>query len=98
MNGEEPSWFKFPAVILCGAMAFSFAAGSLTTAALVHANQAKADSGRVFQLMIYHTLPGKAPELASVFGRLSKLQSRYLNVVGYWIPSEDPAWQNTFIY
>ena len=48
--------------------------------------------------MIYHTLPGKGPQLESVFRQSAKLQAKYLNVLGYWVPNEDPAWQNTFIY
>jgi hypothetical protein len=87
------SRFKWPALLV-----LSFAIGSITTAALVHAQQVKADESRVFELMIYHTLPGKVPQLESVFRDLSKLQSRYLNVIGYWTPDEDSPWKNTFVY
>jgi NIPSNAP protein len=77
----------------------SFAAGSLLTARLTHLSQVRADSNRVFELMVYHTLPGKVPALESIFRDVSKLQAKYdLNVVGYWVPNEDPAWANTFIY
>ena len=77
----------------------SFAAGSLTTAHLMHVNQVKADGNRVFELMVYHTLPGKVPALESIFRDVSKLQAKHdLNVVGYWVPNDDPAWANTFIY
>ena len=83
----------FAAAILC------FAAGSLLTASLIHLRQVRADSNRVFELMIYHTLPGKVPDLESIFRDVSKLQTKHdLNVIGYWVPNEDPAWQNTFIY
>jgi hypothetical protein len=77
----------------------SFAAGSLITARLTHMSQVRADSNRVFQLMVYHTMPGKVPALESVFRSVSKLQAKHdLNVVGYWVPDDDPAWANTFIY
>jgi hypothetical protein len=45
----------------------SFAAGSLLTARLMHLNQVRADSNRVFQLMVYHTLPGKCPPSSRSF-------------------------------
>ena len=77
----------------------SFAAGSLITARLMHAQQVRADSNRVFELMIYHTVPGKVPELESIFRDVSKMQEKYgLKVLGYWVPTEDPAWKDTFIY
>jgi hypothetical protein len=76
-----------------------FAAGSLVTADLRHVNQASAESNRVFQLMIYHTLPGKAPALESIFRDDSKLMARYgINVVGFWVPNENAAWNDTFVY
>ena len=46
---------------------------------------------------IYHTVPGKGPALESIFPD-AKMQAKYnLNVAGYWVPNEDPAWNNTFI-
>ena len=66
-----------------GTALLSFAAGSLLTARLMHLNQVRADSNRVFQLMVYHTLPGKVPALESIFRDVSKLQAKHdLNVVG----------------
>jgi NIPSNAP protein len=77
----------------------SFAAGSFTTARLIHANEVRADSHRVFELLVYHTVPGKVPALESIFRDVSKLQGKHdLNVVGYWVPDDDPVWANTFIY
>jgi len=86
-------------MVSCVAL-FSFVAGSLVTARLAHLNQVKADSNRVFELMVYHIMPGKVPDLESIFRDVSKLQARHdLNVVGYWVPGDDdPAWANTFIY
>jgi len=68
-------------------------------ARVMHLNQVRADSNRVFELMVYHTVPGKVPALESIFRDVSKLQAKHdLNVVGYWVPNDDPAWVNTFIY
>ena len=91
--------WKFRRWIVCGIALVSFAAGSLLTARLMHLKQVRADSNHVFELMVYHTLPGKVPALESIFRDVSKLQAKYnLNVVGYWVPNDDPAWANTFIY
>jgi hypothetical protein len=85
--------------IVCAAALLSFTAGSLLTARLTHVNQVRADTNRVFQLMVYHAVPGKVPALESIFRDVSKLQAKHdLDVVGYWVPNDDPAWANTFIY
>lgn len=85
--------------IVCLTALISFAAGSLFTGRLMHMQQVRADSSRVFQLMVYHTLPGKVPALESIFRDVSKLQAKHdLDVVGYWVPNDDPAWANTFVY
>jgi hypothetical protein len=77
----------------------SFAAGALLPLRLMRLNQVRADSNRVFELLVYHTVPGQVPALESIFRDVAKLQAKHdLHVVGYWVPSEDPAWANTFIY
>jgi hypothetical protein len=84
---------------LCGVAVVSFAAGSLITDRLTHLKQVEADSNRVFELDIYHAVPGKVPALESRFSDASKLLAKHnLNVVGYWVPNEDPAFENTFVY
>ena len=84
---------------VCGTALVSFAAGSLLAACLTRLNHVRADSNRVFELMVYHTVPGKVPALESIFRDVSKLQDKHdLHVVGYWVPNDDPAWANTFIY
>jgi hypothetical protein len=91
--------WKFNGCMACCTAILSFAAGSLMTARLMHASQVRADSNRVFELMVYHTLSGKVPALESIFRDVSKLQDKYdLKVVGYWVPNHDPAWKDTFIY
>ena len=77
----------------------SFAAGSLLTSWLVRVNPAAADDHHVFQLMVYHTVPGKVPALESIFREVSKLQAKHhLDVVGYWVPVQDSEWKDTFVY
>jgi hypothetical protein len=78
----------------------SFAAGSLLTAGLMHVNEVRADSNRVFELRAYHARPGKLAALESRFrDTASKLLAQHgLKAVGYWSPEAAPAWENTFIY
>jgi NIPSNAP len=90
---------KFRGWNICGTALVSFAAGSLLTAHLTHVREVKAESDRIFELNVYHAVPGKVPALEARFRDASKLLARHnLNVVGYWVPNDDPAWKNTFIY
>jgi hypothetical protein len=83
-----------------GIALLAFAAGSLLTARLSQMNQVRADSNRVFELRIYHTVPGKAQALTSEFrDKVSKMFAKHdLKAVGYWNPDDAPASDNTFIY
>jgi hypothetical protein len=85
---------------VCGIALLSFAAGSLMTAHWMHVNAVKADSNRVFELRIYHAVPGKLPALESRFrDTLSELLAKHdLKVAGYWVPEDAPASDDTFIY
>jgi NIPSNAP len=95
-----PNLWKSNGWTFCSVVLLSFAAGSLMTARLAHVNRVRADSDRVFELRIYHALPGKVPALESRFrDTTSKLLAKHdLNVVGYWVPENTPAWDNTFIF
>jgi hypothetical protein len=91
--------WKFEAWVVCAATLVSFVAGSLFTIRLTHLNPVRAESHRVFELMIYHAMPGKGPALESLFRDVSKLQAKHgLDVIGYWVPKDDPAWSDTLIY
>jgi hypothetical protein len=85
---------------VCVIAMVSFAAGSLITTRLMHSIQVRADSNRVFEMHIYHTVPGKVPALESQFrDRQSKLLAKHdLKIVGYWVPEGTPDWDNTFIF
>jgi hypothetical protein len=98
--GAVPRPFVAKGWMPLGIAAVSFFAGVLFTARLMHPGDVHADSNHVFELMIYHTVPGKVPELESVFRDVSKLQAQHgLSAVGYWVPNEDdPSWKNTFVY
>ena len=78
----------------------SFTVGALMTACLAHIEEVRADSNRVFELRVYHTLPGKVPALESRFrDTASELLAKHdLKVVGYWVPEGTPDWDNTFVY
>jgi hypothetical protein len=78
----------------------SFAAGALFTARLMHMNQVRADSNRVFELRVYHTVPGKAMALQAEFREnVTKWFAKHdLQAVGYWAAADAPASGNTFIY
>jgi hypothetical protein len=92
--------WRFKRRTVCGIALVSFAVGSLFTARLAHIGQVRADSNRVFELRIYHAVPGKLPALESKFrDTTSKLLAKHdLNVVGYWVPQDAPAWDNTFLF
>ena len=83
----------------CATSVLSFACGVLIASHWIHVKEVRAESNRVFELMVYHTAPGKVPELESIFQDVSKLQAKHdLNVVGYWVPDQDSPWKNTFVY
>src|SRR5271166_2533611 len=92
------SW-KLKRWTVCVIALVSFAAGSLITARLMHVNQVRADGNRVFELRIYHVVPGKLPALESRFrDTTSKLLAKHdLKVVGDWVPEGAPDWDNTFV-
>jgi hypothetical protein len=85
---------------VCGIAVISLAAGSVIAAGLVHVRQVRADSSRVFELRIYHTVPGKLPALEARFrDTTSKLLAKHdLKVVGYWVSEDAPAGNDTFIF
>lgn len=60
----------------------------------------EAASGHLYELMVYHALPGKATALETIFRDVSHLQAQHgLHAIGYWVPKDnDPAWRDTFVY
>ena len=92
--------WEFKGWALCGIVLVSLVAGSLLTARLAHAEQLKADGDRIFELRVYHTVPGKVPALESRFrDTTSKLLAKHdLKVVAYWVPESGAGFENTFIF
>jgi hypothetical protein len=67
---------------VCATALVSLAAGSLMTARFAHVNRVRADGNRVFELRIYHAVPGKIPALESRFrDTTSKLMA---STIGRW--------------
>ena len=96
----KTNFWKSKYWIACGIGLLSLAAGSLVASRLSHIQQASADSDRVFELRVYHALPGKLPALESRFrDTTSKILARHnLNVVGYWVTDGASASDNAFIW
>ncbi len=92
------NYWKLKRWTVCGISLVSFAAGSLATLRLAQLQQVKADGNRVFELRVYHAVPGKLPVMESRFrDKTSKILARHnLNVVGYWV-TEDGS-DNSFIF
>jgi hypothetical protein len=92
--------WKFKGWTVCGIALVSFAAGSFITARLAHIEQVRADNNRVFELRVYHAVPGRVAALESRFrDTASKLLAKHdLKAVGYWVPEDVPGSDNTFIY
>jgi hypothetical protein len=80
--------------------AVSFAAGSLITARFMTTETAQAAGSRVFELRIYHVMPGKLPALINRFGDHTRtiFDRHAMTSVGYWMPQDAPVKDNTFIY
>src|SRR5438552_17711943 len=70
-----PNRWKFNGWIVWGAVLVSFALGSVVTARLSQANHLKTNSSRVFELRIYHAVPGNVAALESLFYVDSKMMS-----------------------
>jgi hypothetical protein len=85
---------------MCATVTLAFGAGALLTNQWTRIQTARADSNRVFELRIYHTLPGRLPALQSNFRdrNLAFLKKHGITNVGYWTPQDSPASENTLIY
>ena len=61
---------------------------------------AAATDGRVFELRVYHTYPGRLPALQSNFRdhNIRFLKKHGITSVGYWTPQDPPATENTLIF
>jgi NIPSNAP len=80
--------------------AASFAAGSLATVGFSHLQSVHAASDRVFELRVYHVLPGRLAALQARFRdhTIAIFKRHGMTSVGYWVPQDSPASENTLIY
>ena len=78
----------------------AFAAGSLLTARFMAPAAVEAQSNRVYELRVYHTLPGRLPALVKRFkDDTRRIFDRHaITSVGYWVPQDSPAKESTLIY
>jgi hypothetical protein len=85
---------------LCTTVALAFAAGALLMNQWTRIEKVRADSNRVFELRVYHTLPGRLTALQSRFRdhTLAIFKKHGMTSVGYWTPQDSPASENTLIY
>jgi len=89
--------FRFRGRVVAGIALVAFGAGSLVSAQLVRSNP-EIRNDRLFDLRIYHAVPGKTPALVERFEDATSLFAKHhLDVVGYWV-ADDPAWKDTFVY
>jgi hypothetical protein len=78
----------------------AFAAGSLLTARFLSTGKVHAQSSRVFELRVYHCLPGRLPALQARFRdhTIAIFARHHMTSVGYWTPQDSPQRENTLIY
>jgi hypothetical protein len=77
-----------------------FAAGAFVTYTFTQVQEARAAANRVYELRTYHTLPGRLPALEKRFrDHTTKIFEKHgMKNVGYWVPQDAPASENTLIY
>jgi hypothetical protein len=63
--------------LIFGTALVSFLAGSVIATHATHANHVSTDDNRVFELLVYHVMPGKVSALESIFRDVAKLQDRH---------------------
>jgi hypothetical protein len=89
------SFFK-----LTGFAAVVFAAGCAFATHFLAPTRVEAAGNRVYELRVYHTLPGRLPALVKRFKDDTRriFDVHGISSVGYWIPQDSPAKDNTLIY
>lgn len=84
----------------CGIALTLLVIGSVAAGRFFRTSKVRADSNRVFELRVYHALPGKVSTLEARFrDKTSKILARHnLTVVGYWVSSDSSTADNDFIW
>jgi hypothetical protein len=75
-------------------------APSLWTEARDAAPQPAQDSSGVYELRVYHTVPGKLPDLLMRFrDHTMKIFDQHgMKSIAYWVPTDEPEKSNTLVY
>jgi hypothetical protein len=96
----NPTHFKLTWLRATALAALAFAGGCWLTAHFMTPSTVQADSSRVYELRIYHTLPGRLPALVKRFKDDTRriFDQHGITSVGYWVPQDSPAKDNTLIY
>ena len=86
----------FRVVSMLALLALGFALGSWHQSTVAHAQNAN----RVFELRTYTAPDGKLPELQARFRNhtMKFFEKHGMKNVGYWVPQDAPAKDNTLIY
>jgi hypothetical protein len=73
---------------------------SAWSAALSGVEQTAAEGSMIFELRVYHVLPGKLNDLVARFrDHTDALFAQHgMKSVAYWMPLDEPQKSNTFIY
>jgi hypothetical protein len=82
------SWvFLLLGLVLGASLQYSLAAGA-------------EPAGKVFEIRTYHTLPGRLDALHKRFREhtMKIFEKHGMSNVGYWVPQDNPAHENTLIY
>src|SRR5260370_41313795 len=80
--------------------AFAFGAGALLTARFLKTEKVQAQNSRVFELRVYHCLPGRLPALQSRFRdhTIRIFTKHHMTSVAYWTPQDASTNDHTLIY
>ena len=76
-------------------------AGLVLGASLQHTLAAGTEpAGKVFEIRTYHTFPGRLDALHKRFREhtMKVFEKHGMSNVGYWVPQDNPAHENTLIY
>lgn len=84
----------------CALAVLAFAAGSLLTSRFIKTGKVEAQSPRVFELRVYHCLPGRLPALQTRFrdNTIRIFNKHHMTSVAYWVPQDPAQKDNTLIY
>ena len=87
----RPAWTYLALGLVLGA-GFAFTAGALRAA--------DKPAARVFEMRTYYTLPGRLDALNQRFRQhtLKIFERHGMTNVGYWVPQDAPARENTLVY